>query len=58
MGAGSVLFGCFLVVVIGIKVFGKYLFEDPCEGDGSFRDPITYYEEPEEDNEEEEQHVN
>ena len=45
----SFLFGCFLVVVFGVKVFGKYLFEDPCEGSGNFRDPVTFYEEEEEE---------
>jgi hypothetical protein len=47
----SILFGCFLVVVVGVKVLGRYLFEDPCEGDGNFGPPMDYYtrveEEPE-----------
>jgi len=36
------LFGCALAVFIGIKFFGKYLFEDPCEGSGNFREPVQY----------------
>ncbi len=44
LGSGSViLFGCFVVAVFGVKVLGRYLFEDPCEGDGNFGPPMDYY---------------
>lgn len=48
----GILFGCALLVFCGAKVFGRYLFEDPCEGDGNFRDPVEYYAEEESDDEE------
>lgn len=51
MAGSSILFGCFLATIFGLKILGKYLFQDPCEGDGNFRDPVDYYtheEEPEE----------
>jgi len=37
------MFGCFIIIVLGVKVFGRYLFEDPCDGDGNFREPTDYY---------------
>lgn len=40
---------CVVLVVIVVKVFGRYLFENPCEGDGNYNPPMDmfYYEEPE-----------
>lgn len=36
------LFGCTLLVIVGFKFFGKYIFENPCEGSGNFREPLDY----------------
>lgn len=43
------LFGCAVLVVLAVKVLGRYLFEDPCSGDGNFRDPVEFYYEKDED---------
>ena len=53
MALQGVLFGCFLLVVVGVKVFGRYIFEDPCEGSGNFRDPINFYDEEDEEDDHE-----
>jgi hypothetical protein len=39
---GSVL-ACIVVIALGVKVFGKFLHDDPCDGDGNFRAPMDYY---------------
>ena len=48
---GGALFGCAMLVVIAVKVFGRYLFEDPCEGDGNYNPPMDmfYYEDEDDD---------
>ena len=47
---GGALFGCFLLVVGFVKVFGRFLFQDPCEGDGNYNPPMDlFYEEYDED---------
>ena len=50
----AVTLGCGLLVVtviaILVKTFGRFLFQDPCEGDGNFNPPMDlFYEEYEED---------
>jgi hypothetical protein len=52
----GVLVGCVLLFIFVVKkhlggCLFRYLFEDPCEGDGNFRDPVEFYyeEESEED---------
>ncbi len=47
---GGALFGCLLLVVGIAKVFGRFLFQDPCEGDGNYNPPMDlFYEVYEED---------
>jgi len=48
------LFGCALVVIVGVKVLVSYIAYDPCKGDGNFRKSNYFYYEKEEDETEDE----
>lgn len=37
------LTGCAIVVVVAVKVFGHFLFEDPCMGSGNLRGSVNFY---------------
>ena len=42
----GLIFGCALLVVviaIIVKTFGRYLFQNPCEGDGNFNPPMDIF---------------
>ena len=52
--ATMITLGCGLlfvtVIAILVKAFGRFLFQNPCEGDGNFNPPMDlFYEEYEED---------
>lgn len=44
MTGTGILFGCALVLIVGVRAITKFMFEDPCEGDGTWRSPIPHYE--------------
>lgn len=51
MIVNGILCGCALIVIAGVKIFGKFLFQDPCEGSGNFHDPIEFRYNEEDDEE-------
>jgi hypothetical protein len=58
MIANGFLVICALAVVGGIRMFGRILFNDPCEGSGNYNDPVQYYYNDDDEDEDDEESQN
>jgi hypothetical protein len=52
MLGSAICAGFAILVVVGISSVGKFFLSDPCEGDGTLRDPVHFQYVDEDDEEE------